>query len=275
MESVQTLADRLLTDLGAPHTPDMQAAAQAWIVHENGINNNILGVTSNGKLNSYSSPIEGIDAAAALLKSPDMSWAGYDSIVAQAQQGNAVGFLQAISRSKWNGPGGAYRDKPWVLISTFKSILSGSYGGTKLNSPGSDFGGGTSGGGGGSAGGSLTGTGLSGFNFGVTFPEGQPLNSDMVNQILKALEKQKVFSNEPTGIGEGFVRDILNRHIGEPWNKELQDKLQKEMLGTATSVNPLSGINLDVQSAVIFLAIVLVGIVFIGGGAIISLRKNV
>ena len=100
MESVQTLADRLLTDLGAPHTPDMQAAAQAWIVHENGVNNNILGVTSNGKLNSYSSPIEGIDAAAALLKSPDMSWAGYDSIVAQAQQGNAVGFLNAISMSK-------------------------------------------------------------------------------------------------------------------------------------------------------------------------------
>lgn len=77
---------------------------------------------------------------------------------------------------------------------------------------------------------------LPGFGNLVNFPDGTPLTPAMVEQIVQAMQNAGLFSSQgPFAeiLSRNKVRDILMSHVGEPWGKPLQDKLQTEIFGAA------------------------------------------
>ena len=100
----EPLAQRLVSDL-----PGLDIRlARAWIIAESGDNGNVLGVThvENGvsKLNTYATREQGIDAAAALVKSSS-HYSGVRSAIAG---GNVRQQALALIASPWNHPGSPY-----------------------------------------------------------------------------------------------------------------------------------------------------------------------
>lgn len=74
----------------------------AWASAENGVNNNILGVTSGGSLMKFSTQKQAADYTANLLKSSNY----YSGIIASANQSVAAQAM-AIAQSPWHlGPSG-------------------------------------------------------------------------------------------------------------------------------------------------------------------------
>ena len=75
--------------------------AKAWVTSEQGVNNNVLGVTNpaNHSLYSYSSMQSGINAAANLVKSSS-NYAGIRAVLGTTSQQEAA----AIVNSPWNAP---------------------------------------------------------------------------------------------------------------------------------------------------------------------------
>ena len=113
----EPLAQRLVANL-----PGLNInLARAWIGAESGANNNPLGVTASAGsgqpvgqwispttyLVKYQAPQAGIDAAAALLKSPSMSWA-YGKVLTAIKGGNYTQQAHALIASPWNKPGSPY-----------------------------------------------------------------------------------------------------------------------------------------------------------------------
>lgn len=138
ISNVPTAAIQLLKDIGAPDTPDMRAAAEAWISLENGVNGNILGVTytdaTGQHLYKYSSAAAGLQAAADLLAHSSR----YALTLAYARAGNADAFINALAVSGWNTP---YYSTNNRLFNTYQSIKAGKYTFPALNSAGADIGG--------------------------------------------------------------------------------------------------------------------------------------
>ena len=66
---------------------------------ENGVNNNILGVTDNGGLNKYATWQEGLDAAGSRLRT--LSY--YRGIMAAIASGDCCAQRDAIVASPWSG----------------------------------------------------------------------------------------------------------------------------------------------------------------------------
>ena len=126
--TIQQEASALLKDLGAPQTPQMMAAAEAWLSYENGVGNNPLGVTSGSPshLNQYATPLIGIQAAANLLFTGNH---GYSTVVARARAGDSVGFLNALAASGWNAPShyGTASGGSNVLYGIYARILTNTY----------------------------------------------------------------------------------------------------------------------------------------------------
>src|ERR1035437_11134209 len=106
----EPLAQRLAADL-----PGLNInLARSWICAESGANNNPLGVTASGGsgqpvgqmistntyLVKYPTQQAGIDAAAALLKSPSMSWASAPVLTA-IKSGSAATQAKAVIASPW------------------------------------------------------------------------------------------------------------------------------------------------------------------------------
>lgn len=97
---IEPLARRLCQDLPGLHVE----VARCWIRAESGTGNNPLGMTVGGKLVIYSTPIAGIDAAAARVKT--LSY--YKGIVASLDGGSIRDQALAIIASPWNAPGSPY-----------------------------------------------------------------------------------------------------------------------------------------------------------------------
>lgn len=88
---------------------------------------------------------------------------------------------------------------------------------------------------------------LPGFNNLISFPDGTPLTPEMVEQIVQAMQNAGLFSSQgPFAeiLSRNKVRDILMSHVGEPWGKPLQDKLQTEIFGAAEAAadSPFKGV---------------------------------
>src|SRR5438105_2859827 len=113
------IADRFLSQIGAPHTPDMQRAVIAWMRFESGkgsitANNpwnltgslwdKIVGYWRGGSATEqhdfpiFSDVYGGVDAAAQNLSTNAY---GYPTAVARARSGDSAGFLQALAQSQW------------------------------------------------------------------------------------------------------------------------------------------------------------------------------
>ena len=113
----EPLAQRLVSNL-----PGLDInLARAWITGESGANNNPLGVTASigsgqpvGQMISATTYLvkfptaqAGIDAAAALLKSPSMTWA-YGGVTKAIATGTPTDQAKALIASPWNTPGSPY-----------------------------------------------------------------------------------------------------------------------------------------------------------------------
>ena len=107
----------------------------AWARAENGVNNNILGITNNGVLASYPNQTVAADATAARLKSLPM----YSGILASTG-GSASQQALAIARSPWHlGPSGLAKaggqDPYYTRIFTAAGLLNGTGGLTASSVP--------------------------------------------------------------------------------------------------------------------------------------------
>lgn len=78
----------------------------------------------------------------------------------------------------------------------------------------------------------------------VKFPVGHTLTEADVDTIISKLEGAGWFGSGVLKFGKDQTREILMRHVGEQWTKELQDKLQAEFFGAADAAvdNPLNTI---------------------------------
>ena len=125
----EPLAQRLVANL-----PGLDInLARAWIGAESGANNNPLGVTAsrgssapvgqwigtNTYLVKYATPQAGIDAAAALLQSPSMSWA-YGKTAQAIKTGDATAQANALIASPWNTPGSPYYKRVFTAAGLLK-----------------------------------------------------------------------------------------------------------------------------------------------------------
>jgi hypothetical protein len=76
-------------------------------------------------------------------------------------------------------------------------------------------------------------------------------------------------------LGESNTAMILQQYaLGKPWSKDLQNSLQSQFGSEATQSNPLGGLVPDIPGALMFVAVIFVGITFIILGGIIVLRKK-
>lgn len=75
------------------------AVALAWVVKENGVNNNILGVTGSSGLNTYATWQQGLDAAISLLQTSS----DYRAITAAIANHDCCAQRDAIVASPWSG----------------------------------------------------------------------------------------------------------------------------------------------------------------------------
>lgn len=78
----------------------------------------------------------------------------------------------------------------------------------------------------------------------VQFPVGHTLTEADIDTIISKLEAAGFFGSGVLKFGKDETRNILMRHVGEQWTKELQDKLQAEFFGAADAAvdNPLNTI---------------------------------
>lgn len=77
----------------------------------------------------------------------------------------------------------------------------------------------------------------------VSFPTGHVLTAADVDTIITKLRAAGYF-NDPVsgGVAEGVTRDILMRHVGQPWNKQLQDTLSIEFATAAKEAGDAGGL---------------------------------
>lgn len=152
MTTTYDIATMWLRAVGAPQSESMKRAVSIWLAYESGGN-----VTGNNPWNMHSGPDctsashycpgqgnlpgqignryagpgdrnvavfgtlqDGVNANAARLTILSHSGYGYDKILTEARQGNAVGFLDAVQRSSWSAGHYNYR----TLLQAFTSASS-------------------------------------------------------------------------------------------------------------------------------------------------------
>ena len=91
---------------------------------------------------------------------------------------------------------------------------------------------------------------LGGFGDLVSYPEGTPLTQKMIDEIIQKMQTRGDLGTLEMPVASALMEGILKQHIGQPWNKALQDTLQGKT-GQAAGLagvrfNPLSEANLNV-----------------------------
>ena len=69
-------------------------------------------------------------------------------------------------------------------------------------------------------------------------------------------------------------QQLLNSYVGQPKTAALATSIQSGTNATATANDPVSIPNIDLTAAVYFIGVILVGVVFVGTGGLIALRKK-
>lgn len=138
-----TVAKLFLAAAGGPDTPAMEAAVIAWLMKENGpgrtiTRNNPWNLHSSGGLpgqigSVYVGPGDlnvavfdtlehGVAAAVHNLVIHGRDFARYDRVLAMVRAGNALGFLDALSRSAWSaGRYGGPADN--ALVPIYRALI--------------------------------------------------------------------------------------------------------------------------------------------------------
>lgn len=269
MASQIDIASAFLRELHAPDNTAMRLAVVAWMRAESGntvrANNpwnmtlgaaKETGIKTCGSWKSQSSglvfaqfcsPQDGARASARLLLNAGHDWRKYDTIVAAARAGKPVSFLQALAASAWDagrygtknggrnkllaiyaGMGGAVPKSALNDIAPNEVGPAPYTGGNSegLNSPLarplSQIGSGS----------------LGGWGDHVVFPVGHTLTAADVDYIMATLAQLGYFKDDTTGSAQSVTRAILNSHIGQPWDKSMQDALQKEFFAAADNAIP-------------------------------------
>jgi hypothetical protein len=193
--------------------------AVKWINAERGVNGNVLGVTYDssssagyqGKLQTYSSQEQGLDAAAALVKSSG-NYAGIRASLDKDYTTQA----QAIVASPWNVRNSAYYARLFGIGTLSGTPTQSSIGSGTLVQVGG------------------RGSTLGAWDFGngpiVSFPEGKVITGTDVQVMTDALIKAGIVDN---ATGQALIRPILATEIGQPWNKAMQERLQQKFYARA------------------------------------------
>lgn len=86
---------------------------------------------------------------------------------------------------------------------------------------------------------------LTGWGNLVSFPVGHTITAADVDTIIAKLKAGGLLGTpsnpDPFGISEGIVRGILMQHVGQAWNKSLQDQLAAEFGAAAVNAGDLGG----------------------------------
>ena len=212
---------------------------------------------SSGGFGTYASPTAGLDAAAWLLKANS----AYQGILNAIKSGTPIQQAQAIQNSPWAAGHYSYSN-----ISSMVGGASTPGGGastpitpavtasTNTNPPSS-----------------------TGSMYGVVL-NGQPFTAADVQTMLSTTDKLNLWTDAVPLLGSGARtswEQLLTSYIGQPKTSALASSMQSGTFTTASANNPLGGLKIpDVQTAITFLAIILVGIAFLGLGGLIALRKK-
>jgi LPXTG-motif cell wall-anchored protein len=111
----------------------------------------------------------------------------------------------------------------------------------------------------------------------ISFPTGHILTAADTKALGDAAKQMNsnLGISDPLGAGEAKTRAGLDLWINSPWTKATQDQIAASF-GSAATQTP--GTNLpaipDVQTAITFVGIILVGVAFLGLGGLIALRKK-
>ncbi len=300
------VAALFLSDIGAPQTPDNMRAVKIWLAAENSnptLRNNPWNLHQGGACGQtgdfcprtvlpgqigvknvgpgdqnvavFSTLEAGVQANVNNLTYLSTSHPeyGYGSVISSIRSSDPVGFLTALGNSAWSA--GRYR-------------IDGQPGTNKLVK---NF------------------TGGSGVvNPGQTTPNGSTISTTSDNQQLAALLGKSVNDNlteadldklahmavaqtglpDPLGTSFAQVKSVLMATLSQHLNKPIKDISldgistiirglaagNQNVTGGGNILNAGTGIFGNAQSAIIFLGVLLVGIVFIGTGGLISLRKD-
>ena len=195
----------------------------------------------------FCSPQDGARASARLLINAGHDWRGYWRVVDAARAGTPVAFLNALAASAWDA--GRYGTKNGghnKLLSIYaglggvvpKSALED----TSPNEIGpAPYTGGNSEGTNSpmaKALSSISSGVLGGWDNHVVFPIGHTLTAADVDYIMATLAQLGYFKDDTTGSAQSVTRAILNSHIGQPWDKSMQDALQREFFAAADNAIP-------------------------------------
>ncbi len=104
------------------------SVALAWVTIENGVNNNILGVEVNGRLATYATWQQGIDAAVARLQTSSY----YGGIRAAIASGDCCKQRDAIVASPWSGSSHYGNGAHFPAVAGCAPYAGGSGGGVTL-----------------------------------------------------------------------------------------------------------------------------------------------
>lgn len=282
MTTTYDVARLFLQDIGAPQSPGMTRAVAIWLRFEGST------IYGNNPWNLHSGPAcdaerkycpgQGSlpgqvgnryagtgDRNVAVFDTIDHGVAanarnlialnayGYPAVIAAARRDDPVGFLTAIQNSSWSAGHYSYSK----LVSAWHSRLPYNFSITFYDGKGGAK----------SSGGDATtiepGQNLFAWGDIVSYPVGHKLTEDDVNDIIKKLTDAGMFKQDngllsilfgsaPDMIASNMTRQVLMRHVGEEWNKDLEDKLQTELYASANSLTDNVFANLGKMFALLF-----------------------
>lgn len=248
------LASAFLRELGAPDTQPMRLAVIAWMRAESGstiIGNNPwnlrpgaddaayrsgtrTSINGNGQFSVYPTAQAGAAAAAHRLVAAGHDWRAYDVPVKAARKGDPIGFLNGIAHSAWDASRYGTKSGPNKLLGIYAGL-----GGNVTNAELTYIS--TTGSKDPQAGGAAISASvptigqLGGWNNIVVFPTGHILTASDIDYIMAQLAANGYFTSDSTGAAQSVTRAILASKIGKPWDKPLQDQLQKEFGSAANN----------------------------------------
>lgn len=252
---IEPLAQRMVQQL-----PGLDInLARVWIRAESGVGNNPLGVTSVqgriSKLNTYSTPIAGIDAAINLLKSSSY----YAGIRTAISSGSVTDQAKAIIASPWHSRGSPYYTDVFTKAGFLSSTSPIPGGGAStpitqlpsITTPGS----------------SVTQDTLTADQWNAVIAELHSKYGWTSIQKISATNFADVVAAAKT---QGL--DLSNLDWTQFYGKyvsDLRDNLSTR--GIIPGANLLD-FNFDIVAAVMFIGVILVGITLIGTGGLIAIK---
>jgi hypothetical protein len=230
---------------------------KAWISMEQGVNNNVLGVTSNGHLLTYPDQNTAAIATARLINTSSL----YSGIRASTS-GSLAQQAMAIAQSPWHlgsaGLAKAGGTDPYYLggfiragLLTQSSSSSSPSGGTSSPLVPTDTGSATL----------VSDTGLSDFLAKVS---ALGISTDPTHRYSED-EAKRIIAQYP------IQGDIVSSYVNS-----LTGKTASEWIGSSIGKSADKSIipNIDLVGALMFVGVILVGITFIATGGLIALKRS-